>query len=159
MNGNTVTDKKTLLGALDSMRKINADERRLAATNLQNTMRRLLPNAKFSIDKYDPKSFTTLVGSASGLTAEQRQELQAAQLAYDNANSKAQDLSTAFASVSGRGRIDPAVAERLGRPQSYVADIERNERRIDVIEFLALAEAIGVDPLRLLRQVREVPAE
>lgn len=57
------------------------------------------------------------------------------------------------------GLTQAAVAERLGRPQSYVADIERNERRIDVIEFLALAEAIGADPLGLLRQVRDVPAE
>ena len=34
------------------------------------------------------------------------------------------------------GLSQAAVAEKLGRPQSYVADIERNERRIDVIEFL-----------------------
>lgn len=32
-----------------------------------------------------------------------------------------------------------------GKPQFYVAKIEGAERRIDVIEFLALAEAIGVD--------------
>ncbi|MFG1330163.1 transcriptional regulator [Xanthobacter autotrophicus] len=47
----------------------------------------------------------------------------------------------------------------VGRPQSYIADIERNERRIDVIEFLALAEAIGFDPLGVLEEVRAVPAE
>lgn len=56
------------------------------------------------------------------------------------------------------GLTQAAVAERLGRPQSYVADIERNERRIDVIEFLALADAIGFDPMDILRQVRDVPA-
>lgn len=48
------------------------------------------------------------------------------------------------------------VAEKLNRPQSYVADIERNERRIDVIEFLTLAEAIGFDPVELLKEVRSV---
>ncbi|MFG1317545.1 transcriptional regulator [Xanthobacter autotrophicus] len=47
----------------------------------------------------------------------------------------------------------------VGRPQSYIADIERNERRIDVIEFLALAEVIGFDPLGVLEEVRAVPAE
>ncbi|MFG1348816.1 helix-turn-helix domain-containing protein [Xanthobacter autotrophicus] len=52
-----------------------------------------------------------------------------------------------------------AVAEKLGRPQSYIADIERNERRIDVIEFLALADAIGFDPLGVLEEVRAIPAE
>lgn len=57
------------------------------------------------------------------------------------------------------GLSQAAVAEKLGRPQSYIADIERNERRIDVIEFLALAEAIGFDPLAVLEEVRAVPAE
>ncbi|MFG1243879.1 helix-turn-helix transcriptional regulator [Xanthobacter sp. V7C-4] len=57
------------------------------------------------------------------------------------------------------GLSQAAVAEKLGRPQSYIADIERNERRIDVIEFLALAEAIGFDPLGVLEEVRAVPAE
>lgn len=45
------------------------------------------------------------------------------------------------------------VAKALGRPQSYVADFERRERRIDVVEYLALAEAIGFDPLNLLAEV------
>lgn len=109
-----VTDKKSMLTALDAMRKINADERRLAATNLQNTVKRLIPNARFSVDKYDPKSFMAMVGSTAGLTPDQKQELANAQLAYDTAAGKASDLSTAFAQVSGKGRIDPAVAERLG---------------------------------------------
>jgi transcriptional regulator with XRE-family HTH domain len=43
------------------------------------------------------------------------------------------------------------VAERLGRPQSYVAKYEGGERRLDVIEFLAIARAIGNDPVRILR--------
>lgn len=49
------------------------------------------------------------------------------------------------------------MAEKLGRPQSYVADIERNERRVDVIEFLALAEAIGFDPAKALRRLISEP--
>ncbi len=57
----------------------------------------------------------------------------------------------------GAGLSQAAVAEKLGRPQSYVADIERNERRIDVIEFLALAEAIGFDPVKALQRVQAEP--
>jgi transcriptional regulator with XRE-family HTH domain len=57
----------------------------------------------------------------------------------------------------GAGLSQAAVADKLGRPQSYVADIERNERRIDVIEFLALAEAIGFDPVEALKQVQAEP--
>lgn len=37
------------------------------------------------------------------------------------------------------------VAERLGRPQSYVAKIERGERRIDLVETMNFCDAIGLD--------------
>jgi hypothetical protein len=33
-----------------------------------------------------------------------------------------------------------------------VAKVEGGERRIDVIEFIAIAKAIGRDPVRLLKQ-------
>lgn len=42
------------------------------------------------------------------------------------------------------------VARLLSRPQSYVSKIERGERRIDVAEFIDLAEAIGCDPVDLV---------
>lgn len=37
------------------------------------------------------------------------------------------------------------LAERLGRPQSFVSKIERGERRVDVIELFEVTQAIGVD--------------
>ena len=49
-----------------------------------------------------------------------------------------------------------AVARKLGRPQSYMADIERSERRIDIIEYLALAEAVGFDPVEVLYKLMAV---
>ena len=39
-----------------------------------------------------------------------------------------------------------AVAERLGRPQSYLAKVENGERRLDIVEFVALAEALNGEP-------------
>ena len=45
------------------------------------------------------------------------------------------------------------VAERLGKPQSFVAKYEGGERRLDVVEFLAVASAIGVDPFRVLKSL------
>lgn len=42
------------------------------------------------------------------------------------------------------------VAERLGRPQSFVAKYEGGERRLDVIEFLAVAEVLGIKPGSIL---------
>lgn len=51
------------------------------------------------------------------------------------------------------GLTQQEVADRLGKPQSYVAKVERNERRIDVVEFIALAKALSVDPVRLFSAV------
>lgn len=45
------------------------------------------------------------------------------------------------------------VAERLGCPQSVIAKYENGERRVDVVEFLALAKAIGFDPGRFVRKL------
>jgi transcriptional regulator with XRE-family HTH domain len=45
------------------------------------------------------------------------------------------------------------LAERLGKPQSFVAKYEGGERRLDVVEFLAVTRAIGIDPQRLLREL------
>lgn len=42
------------------------------------------------------------------------------------------------------------VAERLGKQQSFVAKYENGERRLDVLEFVAVAEAIGADPASIL---------
>ncbi|HKX17165.1 MAG TPA: helix-turn-helix transcriptional regulator [bacterium] len=46
-----------------------------------------------------------------------------------------------------RSNLTQAVlAKRLGRPQSFVAKYEQGERRIDVIEFLEIADALRLDP-------------
>lgn len=42
----------------------------------------------------------------------------------------------------------------MGWPQSIVAKIEKQERRIDIIELIRLAEAIGFDASKVLRDVR-----
>ncbi|WP_339034744.1 helix-turn-helix transcriptional regulator [Bradyrhizobium symbiodeficiens] len=45
-----------------------------------------------------------------------------------------------------------ALAKKLRKPQSFVAKYEGGERRLDVIEFIVIAEALGVDPVKLLRR-------
>ena len=42
------------------------------------------------------------------------------------------------------------LADRLDRPQSFVAKYEGGERRLDVIEFMEIAEAIGFDPAEFI---------
>ena len=51
------------------------------------------------------------------------------------------------------GLTQHEVAERLGRPQSFVAKVEGGERRLDVIEFVDLVRALGADPVKLLRKL------
>jgi transcriptional regulator with XRE-family HTH domain len=43
-----------------------------------------------------------------------------------------------------------ALALRLKKPQSFVAKYEGGERRLDVVEFVAIARALGADPLKLM---------
>jgi transcriptional regulator with XRE-family HTH domain len=52
-----------------------------------------------------------------------------------------------------RGITQAELAAVLGRPQSFVAKVERGERRLEVIEFADLARALGVDPGELLAAV------
>ena len=50
------------------------------------------------------------------------------------------------------------LARKLHKPQSFVAKYEGGERRLDVVEFLAVANALAVDPVRILRTIiRRLP--
>lgn len=45
------------------------------------------------------------------------------------------------------------LAERIGKPQSFVSKFETGERRLDVVEFLVIAKAIGMDAQELIGSV------
>lgn len=45
------------------------------------------------------------------------------------------------------------VAFRLGRPQSFVSKYESGERRLDVIEFLEVCQALGITPRSILKKL------
>ncbi|MDB1112690.1 helix-turn-helix domain-containing protein [Pseudomonas extremaustralis] len=51
------------------------------------------------------------------------------------------------------GLTQSQVADRLGRPQSFVSKFERGERRLDVIEFLEVCRHLEADPYELLRDL------
>jgi transcriptional regulator with XRE-family HTH domain len=48
------------------------------------------------------------------------------------------------------GLTQHALALRLQKPQSFVAKYEGGERRLDVVEFIAISRALGSDPLKLM---------
>lgn len=52
---------------------------------------------------------------------------------------------------SGLTQVD--IAKRLGKPQSFVSKYERGERRLDVVEFLEVAKAIGADPKAIIDEL------
>lgn len=52
---------------------------------------------------------------------------------------------------SGLTQMD--LAAKLRRPQSYVSKFERGERRLDVIEFLEVAQALEIDSAEFLKKL------
>ena len=54
--------------------------------------------------------------------------------------------------MAARRLSDQSLAAKLRRPQSFVAKYENGERSIEVIEFVALARALDVAPVILLRR-------
>ena len=59
----------------------------------------------------------------------------------------------------GSGMTQESLAKALKRPQSFVAKYEGGERRLDVIEFIAIARALGADPIKLFGQfAKDMPA-
>jgi len=50
------------------------------------------------------------------------------------------------------GLTQVELADRLGRPQSFVSKYERGERKLDVVEFCEVCRALGIDPVAFLRR-------
>jgi ribosome-binding protein aMBF1 (putative translation factor) len=53
------------------------------------------------------------------------------------------------------GLSQRALATKLKRSGSFVWKMESQEHRVDVLEFIDIARAVGVDPLELFRRVVE----
>lgn len=55
---------------------------------------------------------------------------------------------------SGLTQVD--VAAKLHRPQSFVSKVESGERRLDVVELIQFAEAVGANPSQMVEDVARV---
>ena len=51
------------------------------------------------------------------------------------------------------GLTQRELAARLEQPASYVGKVETGERRLDFVEFVYWARALGVDPAALMGQI------
>lgn len=47
------------------------------------------------------------------------------------------------------------LADRLYKPQSFISKIESGERNLNVVEFLELCDAMNVDAVEIISEVRE----
>lgn len=56
---------------------------------------------------------------------------------------------------AGSGISQRELARRLGKPPSYVNKIELCERRLDIVEFVAIAGALAVPAEQLFASVLE----
>lgn len=64
-------------------------------------------------------------------------------------------VETLIAARRDTGLTQAELAVRIGRDQTFVSLIERGQRRVDMIEFITLAKALGVDPVTLFGSVIE----
>ncbi len=64
-------------------------------------------------------------------------------------------IALLIAKREAAGLTQADLASRLGEYQSFVARLESGQRRIDVVEFLDLAEALGFDPAKALSVLRK----
>jgi transcriptional regulator with XRE-family HTH domain len=61
-----------------------------------------------------------------------------------------------LAAARRRGNVtQQELAARLGKPQSFVSEYERGQRRVDVVELLVISRALGVDPIALFTEITQ----
>jgi len=53
------------------------------------------------------------------------------------------------------GMTQAQLAAAVGKDQSFISIIEGSQRRVDVLEFVALARALGINPVELFATVAE----
>lgn len=69
-------------------------------------------------------------------------------------SSAARAVATVIATAREQaGLTQRELAARLKRPRSVVGMIETNQRQVNMPEFIAIAEAIGADPMDLFKRV------
>lgn len=76
--------------------------------------------------------------------------------------SEAQELvATAFAAARrATGMTQADLSASIGKHQSYISDIERGQRRIDLLELYVIARALKLEPVDLYALLtRDVPVD
>ncbi len=71
---------------------------------------------------------------------------------------KPQETTRTFGNSCGEaaGLTQTAVAHRLGEYQSFVARLESGQRRVDVVEFLEIADILGFGPAKAVLALKRL---
>jgi transcriptional regulator with XRE-family HTH domain len=56
------------------------------------------------------------------------------------------------------GITQAQVAKALGRHQPFIANIEKGERRLDIVELIDLADVLGLDLHAVIEQLKRIPS-
>jgi transcriptional regulator with XRE-family HTH domain len=51
------------------------------------------------------------------------------------------------------------LAARLDKPQSFISALEAGKRRVDVIEFLLIAQTLGANPVEVFAGIARTASE
>jgi transcriptional regulator with XRE-family HTH domain len=51
----------------------------------------------------------------------------------------------------GKNVSQEQLAQRLGKPQSFVSKFESGERRLDVCEYIDICQALEINPTRIIK--------
>ena len=63
-------------------------------------------------------------------------------------------VGAALAAALRRAQLtQQELARRVGKPQSFVSEYERGQRRIDIIEFILITRILDADPLSVLAEI------
>lgn len=62
-------------------------------------------------------------------------------------------LSRMIEARKAAGLTQRDVAKAIGKPPSFIAKIEQGERRLDLVEFIVIARALGVREVDLFKTI------
>lgn len=69
-------------------------------------------------------------------------------------------VARAFADAREKAKLKQEdLAAAIGKGQSYVSNIERGERRLDVLELFVIARALGLKPVDFYQHLTKDIAE
>jgi transcriptional regulator with XRE-family HTH domain len=66
-------------------------------------------------------------------------------------------IASALSAARRRANLTQVeLAARLRKPQSFVSDYERGQRRVDMAEFVVIAQTLGAEPIDILAEILAV---